>query len=65
MQFDTRFVNGYEDVSMCLSVREAGHRIRYVRESLVVHHESAAGGAERWKHVDKNIQTMNEIWGNR
>ena len=64
-RFDTRFVNGYEDVSMCLSVREAGHRIRYVSESLVVHHESAAGGEDRWKHVDQNIQTMNEIWGNR
>ena len=64
-QFDTRFVNGYEDVSLCLSVREAGHRIRYVRESLVVHHESAAGGEDRWKHVHQNIQTMNEVWGNR
>ena len=64
-RFDTRFVNGYEDVSMCLSVREAGHRIRYVSESLVMHHESAAGGEDRWRHVDHNIQTMNEIWGNR
>ena len=27
-QFDTRFINGYEDVALCLAVREAGWRIR-------------------------------------
>lgn len=61
--FDLDFVNGYEDVSMCLSVREAGHRIRYVAESTIVHHESVSPG--RWTHAHQNVTTMNAKWGNR
>ena len=63
-QFDTDFQNGYEDVALCLSVHEAGHRIRYVAESTIVHHESATG-PERWTHVYDNIATMNIKWGAR
>ena len=62
--FDCSFVNGYEDVDMCLQVREAGMRIRYVAESQIVHHESASG-PERWAHVHENVAYMNRKWGNR
>ena len=62
-QFDTRFINGYEDVALCLSVREAGWRIRYVSESTIVHHESVTPG--RWTHAHQNVAIMNAIWGNR
>jgi GT2 family glycosyltransferase len=49
---------------MCLSVREAGWRIRYVASSLVRHHESVSG-EERWKYAAQNVSRMNELWGNR
>ena len=63
--FDTQFINGYEDVDACLAVKEAGHKIAYVAESVVMHHESAAGGADRWTHAAQNVQTMNDKWGSR
>lgn len=55
---------GYEDVELCLTARELGFRIRYVREALVVHHESATG-PERWVFAHENVALMNERWGNR
>lgn len=62
--FDTNLFCGYEDVDMCLSVREAGWRIRYEPSSVVVHHESATG-PERWSKTHQNIAYLNSKWGNR
>ena len=62
--FDEGFKNGYDDVDLCLQVREAGMRIRYVAESEIIHHESASG-AERWAHVYQNIAYMQTKWGSR
>jgi GT2 family glycosyltransferase/glycosyltransferase involved in cell wall biosynthesis len=39
-RFDEAYVNGHEDLDLCLRAREAGFRIRYVPESVVVHLES-------------------------
>lgn len=55
---------GYDDVDLCLRVREASHRIRYVSESTVVHQESASGPA-RWVRVHENVALMNQRWGSR
>ena len=62
--FDTAYWNGYEDVDLCLAVKEAGHRIAYVAESIVVHHESVSG-SERWRAAHQNVALMNEKWGTR
>lgn len=59
--FDPAFVNGYEDVDLCLRVRAGGWRVRYVADSVVVHHESASGHA-RWTHVANNIQRLQDLW---
>jgi len=42
--FDEGYRNGYEDVDLCLKVREAGHRIVYTPESVLYHHESVTEG---------------------
>jgi GT2 family glycosyltransferase len=39
--FDTAFVNGYEDVDLCLRLRRLGYEIHYCHESVVSHLESA------------------------
>jgi GT2 family glycosyltransferase len=39
--FDTAFVNGYEDVDLCLRLRHLGYEIHYCHESVVLHLESA------------------------
>lgn len=63
-QFDTDFVNGYEDSALCMSANEAGYRARYVAESTIIHHEHGSG-PERWTHAHQNVATMNAKWGNR
>jgi GT2 family glycosyltransferase len=62
--FDEGFVNGYEDVDLCLRVRRDGWQVRYVAESTVVHHESQSGAA-RWTHVHQNIERLQERWADR
>ncbi len=39
--FDPAFVNGYEDVDLCLRLRRAGLEIHYCHESVLIHLESA------------------------
>ncbi len=59
--FDVGFRNGYDDVDLCLKVRAAGYRIRYVAESTVMHHESASG-PERWTFCAENVARLQEKW---
>jgi O-antigen biosynthesis protein len=58
---DPLFRNGYEDVDFCLRARREGWGLKYVPESVVMHHGSASG-PERWTHVQDNIRTLNERW---
>lgn len=55
---------GYEDCDLCMAVAQAGHRLRYIAESTVVHTEHGSGAA-RWVKVYDNIALMNQRWGNR
>ena len=61
-RFDEGYWNGYEDVDLCLRVREAGYRIVYDPDSIVIHHESASG-PERWSHVRENVERLQKRWG--
>ena len=42
--FDTRFVNGYEDVDLCLRLGQFGREIHYCAESVLIHLESVSEG---------------------
>lgn len=42
--FDEAFVNGYEDVDLCLRMRRSGYKVFYCADSVVVHHESKTPG---------------------
>lgn len=59
--FDTKFVNGYEDVDLCLRARKQGWKVAYTDAVTVVHHESQSGPA-RWTHVRENVQRLQEKW---
>ncbi len=39
--FDVGFVNGYEDVDLCLRLRQLGYEVHYCHESVLYHLESA------------------------
>ncbi|HAA73711.1 TPA: hypothetical protein DCE37_01145, partial [Candidatus Latescibacteria bacterium] len=52
--FDEAYVNGVEDVDLCLRARDRGFRVRYVAESVLQHHEGMSDG--RYDHVQPNLQ---------
>jgi GT2 family glycosyltransferase len=52
--FDTDFVNGFEDVDLCLRMGRQGYRVRYCPKSVLYHLESVT----RWSEMsDRNHQT--------
>lgn len=44
--FDRGYTNGYEDIDLCMRVREAGHRVRYCGSAVVEHFESVSRRTE-------------------
>jgi GT2 family glycosyltransferase len=42
--FDESFVNGFEDVDLCLRAREQGRTIAYIAEARFAHYEAASAG---------------------
>ena len=61
--FDLSFRNGFEDVDLCLRLREAGWEIHYCAESIVQHLESVSPG--RFKHDSQNLDLYRQRWMNR
>ncbi len=61
--FDEKYLNGMEDIDLCLRVKELGYRIFYCPESVVVHHESVSAG--RFKAVNKNEEIFLKRWKGR
>jgi GT2 family glycosyltransferase len=59
--FDAGFVNGYEDVDLCLEAAAQNWTVWYERSAVVTHHESQSGPA-RWTHVGHNVARLNEKW---
>jgi GT2 family glycosyltransferase/2-polyprenyl-3-methyl-5-hydroxy-6-metoxy-1,4-benzoquinol methylase/spore maturation protein CgeB/Tfp pilus assembly protein PilF len=51
--FDEVYVNGVEDVDLCLRARDRGYRVRYCPSSVLVHHEGTSEG--RYDHVQPNL----------
>ncbi|HEY1976336.1 MAG TPA: glycosyltransferase family 2 protein [Candidatus Baltobacteraceae bacterium] len=58
--FDESFVNGFEDVDLCLRAREAGNAIHYVAESRFAHYEGASEG--RYDRETQNERRFYERW---
>jgi len=64
--FDSAFHNGYEDVDLCLRLRERGALIRYCHRSVVYHLESVT----RWptgmpQEISENAALYDERWRSR
>ncbi len=61
--FDADFINGVEDVDLCLRARDLGFRVVYCPHSVVEHHEGASEG--RFDNVAVNLDLFHERWGDR
>lgn len=61
--FDTAFLNGYEDVDLCLRLAEDGDQVRYCPRSVLYHLESVTRWAEDpSQHVERNSRLFAERW---
>jgi glycosyltransferase involved in cell wall biosynthesis/2-polyprenyl-3-methyl-5-hydroxy-6-metoxy-1,4-benzoquinol methylase len=58
--FDEAYVNGVEDVDLCLAARRAGRRVRYEPRAVVLHHEGGSEG--RFDAVEPNLRRFREKW---
>jgi GT2 family glycosyltransferase/glycosyltransferase involved in cell wall biosynthesis/predicted Zn-dependent protease len=58
--FDDRFINGCEDLDLCLKVGQKNKRIVYNPRSVVIHLEAQSKG--RQDNMDYNRQLFENIW---
>jgi len=58
--FDETFLNGFEDVDLCLRVRSLGLRVVYEPEAVVYHLESQSSG--RSEHDGSNLAEFLRRW---
>ncbi|MBD3422647.1 MAG: glycosyltransferase [Chitinivibrionales bacterium] len=58
--FDEEYVNGLEDVDLCLRLRALGRRLMYAPQSVAVHYESQTPG--RGIHAQKNERLFHARW---
>jgi GT2 family glycosyltransferase len=64
--FDTAYRNGYEDVDLCLALRERGQKVLYCPRSVLYHLESVTRWAdEKTSHVEHNSRLFAERWHHR
>ncbi len=58
--FDTEFVNGYEDIDLCLRLRRLGYEVHYCHESVVYHLESATRDALNQQNHELFLERWSE-----
>jgi GT2 family glycosyltransferase/glycosyltransferase involved in cell wall biosynthesis len=59
--FDLNFKNGFEDVDLCLRVKQAGMRVHYVAESVIYHYGQSSPG--RTENDLANEKYFIKKWG--
>ena len=61
--FDTAYLNGVEDVDLCLRARELGYRVVYCPTAVVEHYEGTSEG--RFDKVRENLEHFAQKWQGR
>jgi len=67
--FDESFAVAFNDVDLCLRLRQAGHKIIYAPEVIAVHHESASRGRDdqglKQERLAREIRLMWDRWSDQ
>ncbi|MGQ9677257.1 MAG: glycosyltransferase, partial [Chloroflexota bacterium] len=61
--FDEVFLNGFEDVDLCLRARDKGYRVMFAPNSVLTHFESMTEG--RSAHDLRNLKIFLQRWRSR
>jgi GT2 family glycosyltransferase len=61
--FDEGYMNGFEDVDLCLKLRESGYKLIFNPKSIVFHFEEKTAG--RKKYDTENINRFMKKWEHR
>ncbi len=61
--FDESYINGFEDVDLCMRAREGGRAIVYVAEARFAHYEAASAG--RYEREAENETRFYNRWSAR
>ena len=60
--FDERFLNGYEDIDLCLRVRAEQQKIMYCAASTVLHYQSVTDARLHTGNEKANVALFREKW---
>ncbi len=60
-RFDTSYRNGFEDVDLCLKLKQKGYKNLYCADCTVTHHEESSEG--RKAHDAENMLLFATRWG--
>jgi GT2 family glycosyltransferase/spore maturation protein CgeB len=63
--FGEEYFNCYEDIDLCLKIREKGYRIMYTPLSVLYHYESVSEGRKDRDHFVQNAQTFQKKWSDK
>lgn len=58
--FDTAYINGYEDVDICMRINQLGYEVHYCPGSTLIHLESVSEG--RFKFEVQSARIFRERW---
>jgi GT2 family glycosyltransferase len=65
--FEERLMVDFNDVDLCIRIREAGHRIIWTPRALLIHHESKSRGSakenDNRRRLDHAAAYMRRRWG--
>ncbi len=61
--FDERYINGMEDVDLCLRIKRSGKRVFYCPNSVLTHFESKTEG--RFDRVNDNEKLFVQLWDDK
>lgn len=59
--FDEAYINGCEDIDLCLRMHRQGRRHYVANRSEIIHHKGASPG--RKKFNDLNLERLKTLWG--
>ena len=60
--FCEEYLNGYEDMDLCFSLKNKGYKVDVISDSCIIHYTSSTSG--RFDHESNNAKLLQSRWSN-